>query len=57
MPVNSLMPSVLRNLSAICLPAGLQAVVLDDELHRHAAELAAFQVDRELEGVADVGPR
>ena len=36
---------------------GLQPVVLDHQLDRNAAELAAFHVDRELEGVADIGCR
>ena len=34
--------------------AGLERIVLDDELDRHAAELAALQVDGEFERVADV---
>ena len=55
MPVNSLMPSVFMHAVGDLLAlAGLQAVVLDHELHRHAAELAALHVDRELERVADV---
>ena len=34
---------------------GLQSVVLHHDLDRHAAELAAFEVDGELEGVTNVG--
>ncbi len=33
----------------------LEAVVFDNKLNRHATELAAFHVDRELKRVADVG--
>ncbi len=56
MPVNSLMPSVfiMRVGDLLRLP-GLQAIVLDNELNRNAAELAAFGglID-ELEGIADI---
>ena len=49
MPVNSLMPSVFMHLVGDLLAlAGLQPVILDDELERNAAELAALHLDREL---------
>ena len=57
MPVNSLMPSVFMKRSAICLPwPGFRPSSSTTQLHRHAAELAAFHLDREVEGVAHVLP-
>ena len=55
MPVRKSTLSSLTYFSASCLAdVGLELVVADQHLGRQAAELAAVQLDREVEGVADV---